>query len=597
MFQRKSKGRALFYTRDSGGRHEMTPGEYVRWAQKKSVEQNIDFTGTAEGIEAMIRGGHSQDGDLFLDFNVCGNVLSRVGLDALIKTALEDPDVSHVLIPRRDRLARPDDPVDGVKLEDLLRKEGLTLVFMDKVCSPLPKGSRRDIAELIGTLIDYDASGKFRRELAQKMIYTQISLAKAGFSVGGRPPYGFDRWLVREDGTRVRKLDEGEYVRKSGHHVLWLPAPEDDPRMQNILRILEMLESTPASRVAAALTSEGIPSPDAGRRRKEKKTGIDHSVSGVWRQTSIVNIARNPLLRAIVSYGRRSMGDQLRFSPDGPRELEESDRRADGKAKVIQNPESVRITAPAKFEPLVDSDRHDKLLAILDERAGSQKGKPRSREPALNPLGSRIFDLDCGWPMYRTPKYKGRKRKKDGFGYTCDLYRQSHGAACRHNQIDGPLVTRFLLGCIRQRILQPSILAKLKNRLQKLAEQEMVSKKPDDEVRRTEVALAEVQQQIDQVARNMALAENLQQYKVMARVFEELEQRRNTLEIELSWQSEPSQSYSPQLYQFPAFGIVHYLERGSPRSQEMLQTTCGRIAGCVMPVAPPSSSPKSLLQL
>ena len=36
MKQRSEQGRLLFYTRDSGGRHEMTPGQYVEWAIGRS---------------------------------------------------------------------------------------------------------------------------------------------------------------------------------------------------------------------------------------------------------------------------------------------------------------------------------------------------------------------------------------------------------------------------------------------------------------------------------------------------------------------------------------------------------------------------------
>src|SRR5262245_9369823 len=139
MSKRPRQGRALFYTRDSGGKHENTPGQYVAWAQAKAAELGLAFGGTPEAIEAMIREGRSRLGDLFLDFGVAGNLLSRDGLDALINEALSDRSVSHVLIPRRDRLARPDDPVDAVRLENVLRGDGLTLVFMDRTCPPLKK--------------------------------------------------------------------------------------------------------------------------------------------------------------------------------------------------------------------------------------------------------------------------------------------------------------------------------------------------------------------------------------------------------------------------------------------------------------------------
>src|SRR3954447_22534626 len=142
-----------------------------------------------------------------------------------------------------------------------------------------------------------------------------------------------------------------------GHHVMWLPGPE--AQLAVIRRILTMLETTPACRVAATLTAEGVPPPDCGRLRTDR--GIKHPTAGVWRQSVVTGIARHPLVAALVAYGRRSMGDQLRYSPEGPRELGDADLRADGKPKVIRNPESSLIVAPAPFEPLLDADRRQQL--------------------------------------------------------------------------------------------------------------------------------------------------------------------------------------------------------------------------------------------
>jgi hypothetical protein len=522
MPSRPAAGRALFYTRDSGGRHETTPTEYVLWAQRVATKYGVTFDGTPERIEAMIRSGRAQDGALFLDYGVTGNVMSRAGLDALIRTALTDPGVSHIMIPRRDRFARPDDPIDALKLEAVLRGSGLTLVFMDKVVPPLVKGQRRDLAELIADVLDYDQAGKFRRELAQKIIASQLALARAGFSTGGRPPFGFRRWLVRSDGMPVRLLVDGEYVKMAGHHVVWLPGPEEE--MAVIRRILEMLESMPASRVAAKLTADGVPTPDAGRTRTDR--GVTHATSGVWHQPTILNIARNPLLRAVVSYGRRSMGDQLRFTPEGPRVLDEADLRADGKPKVVANPEATRLVAPARFEPLVDQGNHDRLLRVLDQRAGTQRGKPRSSDPSRNPLGSRVFDMTCGWPLYRQP-YSG------SFRYLCGLYQQSHGAACRHNLVDGPTATRFLLGCVRQRVLTPSFRAKLETKLRAIAARELGSPRPDQAVETKRAALAETRRKRERAAQNLALAEDETQYKAVAAVFDQLKREEAVLETEL----------------------------------------------------------------
>jgi DNA invertase Pin-like site-specific DNA recombinase len=227
----------------------MSPAQYVGWAKRTAEELNLSFDGTPERISTMIRSGQFAHGDLFLDYDVKGNLLSRNGLNALIKEALDDPLATHVLIPRRDRLARPDDPLDGIKLENVLRLAGKTIVYMDRTLPPLKKGGRADVSEIIMGVLDFDRAEKDRRDLAQKIIYAQLQLAKLGFSTGGRPPYGFRRWLVKDDSTRVRELMEKERVRMAGHHVVWLPTAEAE--LSVIRRILGMLETMPASRVAA----------------------------------------------------------------------------------------------------------------------------------------------------------------------------------------------------------------------------------------------------------------------------------------------------------------------------------------------------------
>src|SRR6266852_8802197 len=158
MKKRKAVGRGLFYTRDSGAKHEMTPAEYVSWARRKAKELGISFDGMPDAINDMIRTGCAHFGALFLDFGISGNVLEREGLDALLKEAMSDPEVTHVFIPRRDRLCRPEDPIDGLKLENMLRESGVTVVFFDRICPPLVKGRRRDFAEMIATLSDYEKS-------------------------------------------------------------------------------------------------------------------------------------------------------------------------------------------------------------------------------------------------------------------------------------------------------------------------------------------------------------------------------------------------------------------------------------------------------
>ncbi|HTQ40929.1 MAG TPA: recombinase family protein [Pirellulales bacterium] len=495
---------------------------YVRWAQGLCLELGVKFRGTAEQIEAMIHDSRSADGDIFLDYEVEGDQLTRPALEALLQEAKRDSRVSHIFIPRRDRLARPHDPIDGLNIEKKFRELGITLVFTNKTLAPLARGERPKIEEQLVALIDYSHAGEENWTLADKILKAQLSLAEAGYSTGGRPRYGFDRCLVKADGTRIRKLADGERVRQSGHHVVWLPA--NDQRFQIGLRILDMLEQIPASRVAAILTADGIPSPDAGRYRKDN--GMRHLVSGVWHATTITNIARNPLWLACKMYGQRSMGKLLRFTPDGPRLVsEESDYRLDGKRKVIRNQSP--ISAAAHFEPPVNRDRLERLLAKLDERAGSQKGKPRSRDPNNNPLGARIFDMNCSWPMYRSPN-------GDSFRYCCGQYMQSHGQRCDSNYVLGPAATQFVLGYIRQQVISPRMLSKIENKLRELAARDGYAQKPASGTSAQKTELATVVANLDAVKRLKDLPQDEAQRSTMVALAKNLQERHDALVAEIA---------------------------------------------------------------
>ncbi len=143
-------------------------------------------------------------------YGVSGNRLSRDGLDAFRARALADPAVSHLFVPHRDRIARPDNPVDAMVIEFELRAAGLAIVLMNgPQLLPLPPGQRMQLADLLTTAIDYDNSGRFRESLAVRLVQAKVMLAQLGVSIGGEPPYGFRRLLCAGDGTPQRELSPG----------------------------------------------------------------------------------------------------------------------------------------------------------------------------------------------------------------------------------------------------------------------------------------------------------------------------------------------------------------------------------------------------
>ena len=54
----------------------------------------------------MIDRNLSAEGDLYLDYGVSGNELSRPGFDRFRQRALSDHTVSHLFVSKRDRMGR-----------------------------------------------------------------------------------------------------------------------------------------------------------------------------------------------------------------------------------------------------------------------------------------------------------------------------------------------------------------------------------------------------------------------------------------------------------------------------------------------------------
>lgn len=466
----------------------------MEWAQRRAKELGLRFKATPAEIKGMIKSGQAVSGDIFFDYCVPENKMSR-----------------------------PDDPLEGVSLENECRELGITLVFMDRTMDPIKKGQRREISEAIVAIVDNDQSGKDRIELAEKSICAQLSLVRMGFSTGGRPPYGSYRALVRVDGEFVRELEEGEVLRRHGHHVVWLPGPES--KLAVIREILEKVEHTPAGRVARYLNEKGVPAPDAGRIRKD--LGVTHLVTGTWNANTIKNIATNPLLRAVTSYGKRSMGDLRRMTPEGPRLLEENDYRPDGEPKVIRNDEGQLVTGTARFEPLITAEKAERIASILKKRAGSQRDKPRSQEPEKNPLGARIFDANCGWPMYREPYL-------NSFRYVCAKYHQTKPRKCDHNCADGITAAKLALAVIRQKLLPPGMRSRLESKLREGIAAATRSEKADGEVVVRQSELAELRLQMTRAERNAAPAESAEMFQGIQRIHGELKLREQQLQRDLA---------------------------------------------------------------
>jgi hypothetical protein len=87
----------------------------------------------------------------------------------------------------------------------------------------------------------------FRKKMQERTRRAQERLKAAGFSTGGTPPFGYDRWLVDSSRKPIRVLAEGEEVSMKGHHVMMLPTNKMQLRIMH--RIAKMSQTNQRERL------------------------------------------------------------------------------------------------------------------------------------------------------------------------------------------------------------------------------------------------------------------------------------------------------------------------------------------------------------
>ena len=182
----------LIYLRRSGKRQETSLNTQLEWATGEAAQLGISVDASRADLQHMIDRSLYSYKALHIDNGITGSDPNRPGYAALNRDAVSDPTISHVLIFKRDRYSRPEDAVEALQTEKKLLHAGITLVFSDKIVTPVQRG-KRDLAQDIGALLEYNESGAFCEHLAERMILTHKSLAAEGFSTGGNPPYGHVR--------------------------------------------------------------------------------------------------------------------------------------------------------------------------------------------------------------------------------------------------------------------------------------------------------------------------------------------------------------------------------------------------------------------
>jgi hypothetical protein len=198
----------------------------------------------------------------------------------------------------------------------------------------------------------------------------------------------------------------------------------------------------------------------------------------------------------------------------------------DPKPKVIRNSPNALITSPASFQAVMDPEELLRLNEELDRRAGAQKGKPRSRDPNNNPLGCRVFDMNCSAPMYRTTSGAT-------YDYRCSRYTQSYGKECDHNRVKGQTATQVVLGAIGQSLLHPDHLPRLAERVRQLVEQRAGNAHLEQAYDRQRAKVDQLKSKLDRAAGNYLSLDSEAQRHAAKRTMDTIEEDLRQAESEL----------------------------------------------------------------
>ena len=485
------KLRGIVYLRRSTGKQAGSLEEQLDWAMDRARELGVFLDASKEMLAAAGKQGLHQIGDIYFDDALTGDDSSRLGFAAFLRRGLNDDSLTHCLAWSRDRFSRPELPEEAVVIEKKLLMGGRHTIFArGRCCKPRERFESTD-GEDMDLRNEYSRAGAYRVELALAALRGQGKNAESGHSNGGTPPYGFVRACTRVGSDRVEIVPRGETRRGEELEQFWIPGEDAESlkKLEIVIWIFYVyLSGTHGlGRIARRLNDRGIPSPNAGRTRRDPRTGRSRLVSGKWTVSSVRGIIEQPLYMGVYAWGRTEQGSLYRYKKgaagnsrvvrhDEVHGQNGTGKMGTGKKRVNRDYETWVTGSPAReFEPIVSPEDWLACNARLKKGAeqGGLRGKPHHTDPDKYPL--RVICDNCKEPMSGTP-YGGEPC------YICSSYSNSHGELCCHGWVQRDLVVWFALRAIREKIEDSGSRAAIGAEIHSLLEEEARAQKGDAEL-------------------------------------------------------------------------------------------------------------------
>ena len=326
---------------------------------------------------------------VFGDEGVSGSQLDRPGIRALL-TFLEGSDAKGTVVCwKRNRLARPSDPRDGLVLERRIEQTGWRLHFL--------QGARASGNALVDTLmgvIEHHEGGEFLRGLAVDVVRGRLRRLLAGeLAPSGPVPYGYAKELEYPDGS-TKRFARGIKVRSDGCRRAYF-VPGEAGEVEVVQGIFECYATGKVglAQLASELNDEGLVSP-RGKR---------------WLGSTVRWVVQNPVYVGEMVWNRHCLAKFVKIEGGKAVRLDASPPRSGPRAWRNDPSEWIRIKD--HHEPIVSRELFERANRILEERGKQQGGQRVVR--ARYPLSGILFCGRCGYAMGgRSASRRGRRYRR-----------------------------------------------------------------------------------------------------------------------------------------------------------------------------------------
>ena len=222
----------------------------------------------------------------YLDEGKTGlKIQGRKGLQQLLADVIANQAPYEViLVYDISRWGRFQDNDESAHYEFLCRRAGKQVIY----CAEMFSNDGSPMANIVKGLKRAMAS-EYSRELSDKVFRGQSHLAKLGWHVGARGPYGMRRMMVSPTGKQRGTMDSGERKSLQSDKVILVPGPPKEIAIVRQIFDWFLNEKIYYQTIADRLNAMGIAPP---------------AYSEGWSKEIVKNILRNPKYLGTMIYNR-----------------------------------------------------------------------------------------------------------------------------------------------------------------------------------------------------------------------------------------------------------------------------------------------------